>query len=67
MQINDSLVKLFKSGNANELAEAIVFLYENKSVRKSLICNGYKHIKEISWESKRIDYYNIIDNLLIEN
>jgi len=64
---NDSLVKFFEAGNAEDLAQAIIFLYENNSIRNSLVCNGYQYIKENSWESKRIDYYNIIDNLLADN
>jgi glycosyltransferase involved in cell wall biosynthesis len=64
---DDSLVKFFESGNAEDLAEAIISLYENKSLRETLICNGYQHIKEMSWESKRFDYYTIIDNLLVKN
>jgi glycosyltransferase involved in cell wall biosynthesis len=62
---NDSVVKFFKAGNADDLADALVYLYKNENVRKSLIRGGYQYIKDNSWEIKREEYYKLVDNLLV--
>jgi glycosyltransferase involved in cell wall biosynthesis len=62
---DESLVKFFQAGNADDLADALIYLYENENIRKSLICKGYQYIKDNSWDVKRSEYYKLIDNLLL--
>jgi glycosyltransferase involved in cell wall biosynthesis len=61
---NDSLVTFFKSGDQNDLAEKILFLASNRPLLENQVMNANAFISENSWETKKIAYLSIVDNLL---
>lgn len=60
---NDSVVKFFEPGNVNALAEAMLELIRNESMRKTLAENALKFVQDFSWEKRKHEYLSLVDRL----
>jgi glycosyltransferase involved in cell wall biosynthesis len=58
----DSL-RYFEPGNATELADAIVNLYQDEHLRARLSCSAALVARKIS-ETQKTDYYQAVDSVL---
>jgi glycosyltransferase involved in cell wall biosynthesis len=61
---NDSLVKYFKSGDEQSLADAMLAMVRNPDLRKKLAANAAAYISQQSWDIKQQDYFNLVDGLV---
>ena len=61
---NDQIVKFFTSGNEEDLAQAMVALRTNESLRQSLSANATEYVGENNWEVKKQDYLRLVEELL---
>jgi glycosyltransferase involved in cell wall biosynthesis len=62
----DSEVKFFHSGDSAAMAEAMLEVIENQTVRASLIEGGYNYVAQNSWDVRKFDYLGLIDTLSTE-
>jgi glycosyltransferase involved in cell wall biosynthesis len=60
---NESWVMFFKSGDEHDLAEKILSLYYNRTLRQQLIDNGLQFIKSYNWKAKEKKYFRIINSI----
>lgn len=60
---NDDVVKFFEPENENDLAQAIIALAKNKRHRDRLSQNASKLVSQYKWDTKKLDYFNIVDSL----
>jgi len=49
--------------NVSDIAEKIVQMIENTSLRKSLIAKGHEHVKQFSWEKTAKKTLEVLENL----
>jgi glycosyltransferase involved in cell wall biosynthesis len=61
---NDTMVQFFTPDDENDLAKAIISLYENVDKRNSLIDGAMKFLDEYSWSHAKKDYFNIVESLV---
>lgn len=61
---DNSMIQYFSSGNAAELADDILFLYQNPERRRELVANASKFNQAYNWEKQKQSYYQLIDALL---
>jgi glycosyltransferase involved in cell wall biosynthesis len=64
---DDSTVKFFQAGNADSLAEAMLFLIQNQAFRCLLTENGLKFVNINDWDSNKDIYLNIIRQFSPQN
>ena len=62
---NDSLVKFFNAGDEQSLADAMLLMIQNESMRKKLAENALVYIAKQSWDVKRHDYLSLVDSLVL--
>jgi glycosyltransferase involved in cell wall biosynthesis len=60
---NDSVVKFFESGDEQALADAILEVLGNESLRRALTENARDYVSQNSWDSKRPEYLRLVDSL----
>ena len=60
---DESMVKFFKSDNDRDLSDAILVLMKDQDLRKRLVENSQKYIRENNWEIKKHVYIDIIKGL----
>jgi glycosyltransferase involved in cell wall biosynthesis/peptidoglycan/xylan/chitin deacetylase (PgdA/CDA1 family) len=60
----DSVVKFFKPGDVDDLAQCMVTLIKDKEVRDRLCENAQKFVTDYSWEKRCREYYDIVDKLV---
>lgn len=60
---NDDVARFFESGNEEGLAQAMLELIEKKEMRQRLITNGFSYVAQNNWETKRAEYFNLVDTL----
>jgi glycosyltransferase involved in cell wall biosynthesis len=60
---NDSVVKFFKPGDVDGLAEAMLELIKDRQQRVILAQKATAFIKEYAWEMKKEEYLRLADNL----
>ncbi len=60
---DDSMVRFFKSGDDEDLAEAILDLAKNTENRDQLVENARRYAAANSWEVKKHDYIALVDKL----
>ncbi len=58
-----SQVRFFESENVNELAGAMLELWNNAGLRRELVAGATKHVELNSWSQKKFDYLQLVDNL----
>lgn len=60
---NDNVVRFFESGNVEALAEALLEVLQNPSLRKKLVDNALDYVAKNSWDTRKADYLKIVDTL----
>lgn len=60
---NDSVVKFFESGNSSAMAESMLQVIQDPSLRESLVANGLAYVSRNNWEVMREDYLKVVDSL----
>jgi glycosyltransferase involved in cell wall biosynthesis len=65
--LSGSVVKFFQSGNASDLAQCILLLKENNSLRNSLVQDAFKFIEKTNWEVKKGEYLQLVDTLVMNH
>jgi glycosyltransferase involved in cell wall biosynthesis len=60
---SESNVLFFKAGDKNDLAEKILYIYNNNELKKILINGGYKVIEKMNWNVCKYLYLDIISKL----
>jgi glycosyltransferase involved in cell wall biosynthesis len=63
---NNSVVRFFESGNPGALAEAIVEVFKDDELRRSMIARALEYAQQSSWQRRQGDYLELVD-ALIEN
>lgn len=61
---NDSLLKFFQAGDEESLAEAMVCMVQDQTLRKRLAGNALAYVAQQSWDIKRKDYFDLVDQLV---
>lgn len=60
----DSTVKFYDSDDPNQLADAILEMMRDPSLRNRLSANALAYAQEQSWDRKKIEYLAIVDSLV---
>ena len=60
---NDNVVRFFSSGDDQAMAEAMLEVIQNSSLRERLITNGFDYVAKHSWDVKKKDYLDLVDGL----
>jgi glycosyltransferase involved in cell wall biosynthesis len=60
----DSTVKFYDSDDPNQLADAIMEMMRDPSLRNRLSANALAYAQEQSWDRKKIEYLAIVDSLV---
>lgn len=60
---NDSLVKFFKAGDDESLAEAMLKVIQDSELRSSLVLNSSVFVENYDWQSNKIKYFAVVDEL----
>ena len=61
---NDSLLRFFKSEDEQDLANAVLALAGDESLRKALSAGALRFISDNNWQVKRYLYYDLVDQLV---
>ena len=60
-------VHFFPSGDSEAMAQAMLDVATDKSLRDSLIARGYDYVKRNGWDQKKREYLDLIDSLSTES
>jgi glycosyltransferase involved in cell wall biosynthesis len=60
---DDNEVRFFTSGDADALADAIISLAADPSLRQQLIAHGFEYVRKNGWATKKAEYLDLIDSL----
>ena len=61
---DDSVVRFFESGNPDALAEAVVDVLRNQTLRDRLVSNALDYAVRNSWQARKADYLKLVDDLV---
>lgn len=64
---DSSMVKFFKPGDENSLAEALLEVMTDRSLREQLVANANEFIEGNDWEVNKHKYWEIIGRLVPES
>jgi glycosyltransferase involved in cell wall biosynthesis/peptidoglycan/xylan/chitin deacetylase (PgdA/CDA1 family) len=64
---SDATVRFFESGNAAELAQAMIEVLKDQVLRKRLVNNALAYSAENSWARRKEDYLNLVDTLIFSS
>jgi glycosyltransferase involved in cell wall biosynthesis len=60
---NDSVLKFFKPDDANDLAQCMLSLRNDKILRDRLRENAQKFVEKYNWEKRKQEYLDLVDSL----
>ncbi len=63
---DEKTVHFFTSGDSDALADAILEVIEDGTLRETLIANGYKYAELNNWSRRKKDYLELVDSLSTE-
>jgi glycosyltransferase involved in cell wall biosynthesis/peptidoglycan/xylan/chitin deacetylase (PgdA/CDA1 family) len=63
---NDKIVRFFTSDDVQDMAEAMLQVIENQSVRNELVAGGYEYADRHNWDTRKRDYLELVDSLSTE-
>jgi glycosyltransferase involved in cell wall biosynthesis len=66
LYFNDQLVRFFPSGDSEAMAEAILDLFQNPTLRDSLAKAGLEYVERNNLNRKKGEYLNLVDSLSTE-
>ena len=61
---DDSVVRFFESGNPDALAEAMLDVLGDSSLRQRMVANASSYSNRHSWKQRKPDYLRIVDDLI---
>jgi len=61
---DDSLVRFFASGDSEALAEAVLSVAQDNTLRENLIAKGLEYAERNSWRHKYQSYLDLVDRLV---
>jgi glycosyltransferase involved in cell wall biosynthesis len=61
---NDSIVKFFKPDDVNDLAQCMLTMINDETLRKQLIGNALQFVEDFKWDTKKAVYLNLVDSLV---
>jgi glycosyltransferase involved in cell wall biosynthesis len=64
---SDETVQFFEAGNAEDLADKILYLMQNPDRRIALCERGTEFITHNSWQAKQHIYFDLVDRLVAEH
>jgi glycosyltransferase involved in cell wall biosynthesis len=59
---NDSQIAFFESGNAEDLAQKMIRVFQDRACADRLAANGLAYVARNNWDSKKGEYFAIVDN-----
>ena len=59
---DDQVVRFFASGDHQALAEAMLDVLSHKEIRDDLVKNGLGYAAANSWDTKKVDYLELVDS-----
>ncbi|RPH51722.1 MAG: glycosyltransferase, partial [Desulfobacteraceae bacterium] len=60
---NDSILKFFKPDDANDLAQCMLSLRSDKTLRDRLRENAQKFVEDYNWTKRKQEYFSLVDSL----
>jgi glycosyltransferase involved in cell wall biosynthesis len=63
---DDTMVSYFQSGDVDELAHKILYLYNHEIERTNLLSNAKTFFERYNWEKHKKDYYRMLDSLIVD-
>lgn len=60
---DDTVVQFFASGDIQSMTDAMMRAIEDKTLREGLIKHGYEYADRNSWDSRKKDYFDLVDSL----
>lgn len=60
---DDSVVKFFESGNSEAMADAMLQVIKDPTMREALIAKGFEYAACHSWDHKKNEYLDLVDSL----
>jgi glycosyltransferase involved in cell wall biosynthesis len=64
---NDSVVRFFKDGDEEDLAEAILFMINHPEARQQQAHNASEFVRTYDWDVNKSTYLGLVDSLVSEN
>jgi len=61
---DESLVKFFNSPDERNLADCMLLLIQNASLRQHLVHNAEEFMKKNNWEVRKAEYLELVDGVL---
>jgi glycosyltransferase involved in cell wall biosynthesis len=61
---NENVAKFFRANDDNSLADAMLLLIKNSSVRGTLVRNASEFVKKYTWDVNQHIYLDLVDSLL---
>jgi glycosyltransferase involved in cell wall biosynthesis len=61
---NDRIVKFFEPGNVDDLAKAMLMLYNDQLFRDQLSERAAEFVKQYSWAMNKSTYYELVDRYI---
>jgi hypothetical protein len=59
---NDSQIAFFESGNSDDMANKVLRVIRDRAYADKLIANGLAYVAQNNWETKKEEYFAIVDN-----
>ena len=60
---NDDVVRFFRSGDENDLANAMRQMIVDKALRERMAEKGNEFAQEFSWDKRKQEYFTLVDRL----
>jgi len=60
---DDSMIRFFEAGNADDLAKQVLDLYRNPDKRERLSANADGFNREYTWQQQKHLYFGLLDDL----
>jgi glycosyltransferase involved in cell wall biosynthesis len=61
---DDDTVRFFPSGDIEAMANAMVEVIENKTLRNNLVRRGFEYVKLNNWDVCKKNYLALVDSLV---
>jgi glycosyltransferase involved in cell wall biosynthesis len=63
---DEETVRFFPSGDFEAMADAMVEVIENQSLRDNLVRRGYEYVRQNCWDTRKREYLALVDSLTTE-
>jgi len=60
---NESVIKFFRAGDENDLAESMLLMIRDTDLRKRLVSNAWKFVEGYMWMNNKDKYLKLVDSL----